>query len=153
VSSASAPDHESLVHPLTIDEELDLAGSVRQEGEHYRLKFPNEADVGQAKLTERQTPVDLGTPRSSEATIVVHLGSSLRLADTPSAVDVVEPCFHARRTVTTDHATVTLKDTYEQTCTRVSVEDYPRFHTAMDHARSLLDAALVFERVDAKRHK
>ncbi len=149
VISASAPDHESLTHPLVVDEEIDAAASIRQEGEHFRLKFPNDTDGAQTqtKLSERQTPLDLGLPRSSVTEIVVHLGTSVRLREKPASVDVTDPCFHIRRTVTGDASTVTLKDELDQTCPRVSVTDYPRYRAAMDRARSLLDTAVVFDRV------
>ncbi len=151
VTSASAPDHESVTHPLAIDEELDLAGSIRQEGDHFRLKVPNDADSALTRLTDRQTPLELGAPRSSRAQIVVHLGKDVRLVEKPSPVEVVDPCFKVRRTVTGDSATITLEDDFEQTCTEVSVADYPRFRAAMDRARSQLDAAVVFDKAGVKR--
>jgi hypothetical protein len=55
------------------------------------------------------------------------------------------------RKVSADHGAITVKETFEETCTTVSVEDYPRYRTAMEHARSMLDTALVFDRVAAKK--
>jgi cellulose synthase operon protein C len=150
VLTASSPDHESLVHPLAIDEELDLAASVRHEGDHYRLTFPFHADSAKTRLNERQTPLDLGPLESSESEIVVRMSKDVRLVEKPAPVEVVDPCFRVRRTVTGDATTVTLKEEFEQTCTRVSVEDYPRFRAALDRARSLLDAAVVFDKAQGK---
>ena len=153
VISASAPDHESLAHPLVIDEDIDLEGTIRQEGEHYRLKLANAADNARTKLSERQTPLDLGPPRSTVTELVVHLGKDVKLAETPTPVDVTDPCFHARRTVLRDATTLTVKDDLEQTCTRVSAEDYPRYRAAMDRAHSLLDAAIVFDKASSASSK
>jgi hypothetical protein len=52
--------------------------------------------------------------------------------------------------VSGDHATVTVKEAFEETCTTVSVEDYPRYRAAMERARSLLDTALVFDKATGK---
>jgi hypothetical protein len=150
VLSASAPDHEALSHPLVIDQELDLHAAIRQEGDHYRLKLASE-DSSQTKLSERQTPLDLGAQRSTVEEYVIHLGKDVRLTDKPSPVDVTDPCFHAKRTVTSGGATLTVKDEFEQTCTRVSVDEYPRYRAAMDHAHALMDTAVVFDKVDAKK--
>jgi transglutaminase-like putative cysteine protease/tetratricopeptide (TPR) repeat protein len=146
VISASAPDHESIVQPLRVIEEIDVGPSIRREGDHYRLKFSDEVETARTKLNERQTPLDLGPPRASSSEVVVRLGKGVRLTDKPAAVDVVDPCFHVRRAVSGDRASVILKDDFEQTCTRVSVEDYPRYRANMERARSLLDAAVVFDR-------
>ncbi len=149
--SASAPDHESFLHPLRIDQEIDASASIRQEGTHYRLKLPNDADSAPTKLAERQTPLDLGPPTSDESEVVLRLGNGLKLVEMPSPVDVADPCFHVTRKVSADHATITVKETFEETCTTVSVADYPRYRTAMEHARSMLDTALVFDRAAAKK--
>jgi hypothetical protein len=148
--SASAPDHESFLHPLRIDQEIDASASIRQEGTHYRLKLPNDADSAPTKLAERQTPLDLGPPTSDESEVVVHLGKGVKLVEMPAPVDVVDPCFHVTRKVSGDHATVTVKEAFEETCTTVSVEDYPRYRAAMERARSMLDTALVFEKAAGK---
>jgi tetratricopeptide (TPR) repeat protein len=144
--SADAPDHESLFKPLTIDQEIDVSPAIRREGDHFRLKLPNEAENAPTKLAERQTPLDLGPPQVSKAEVVVHLGKGVRLVDRPAPVDVTDPCFHMRRTVGGDKASVVVTEDYEQTCTTVSVKDYPRYRAAMEHARSLLDTALVFDK-------
>ncbi|HEY3820350.1 MAG TPA: transglutaminase domain-containing protein [Polyangiaceae bacterium] len=149
--SASAPDHESFLHPLRIDQEIDASASIRQEGAHYRLKLPNDTDSAPTKLVERQTPLDLGPPTSDESEVVLHLGQGLKLVEMPAPVDVVDPCFHVTRKVSADHATVTVKEAFEETCTTVSVEDYPRYRAAMEHARSMLDTALVFDKAPAKK--
>jgi len=39
-----------------------------------------------------------------------------------------------------------VSEEFEQKCTTVSVEDYPRFRAAMRRAKSLLDSALVFDK-------
>jgi hypothetical protein len=145
VLAASAPDAETLTHPLTIDEEIDLGASIRREGTHLRLKFPNDAETAGTKLAERQTPLDMGALRTSKTEIIVHLGSGLRLTEKPAAVDVSDPCFRIRRTIEGEGSTVILKNELEQICTQVSVEDYPRYRANMEHARSLLDAAVVFD--------
>jgi tetratricopeptide (TPR) repeat protein len=145
--SASAPDHESFLHPLRIDQEIDASASIRQEGAHYRLKLPNDADNAPTKLAERQTPLDLGPPTSDESEVVVHLGKGVRLVEMPAPVDVVDPCFHVSRKVSGDKATVTVTEAFQETCTTVSVADYPRYRAAMEHARSMLDTALVFDKV------
>jgi transglutaminase-like putative cysteine protease/tetratricopeptide (TPR) repeat protein len=151
VLTATAPDHESLAHPLAIDLDLDLAGTIRQEGEHYRLKLPNNAENAQTKVSDRQTPLDLGPPQSTETEVVVHFGPEVKLHEKPAAVDVSDPCFRARRTVTSDAHAITVKDELVETCNRVAVEDYPRFRAAMDHARALLDEAIVFDKVEQKK--
>jgi tetratricopeptide (TPR) repeat protein len=144
--SASAPEHESLFKPLAIDQEIDVSPAIRQEGEHFRLKLPNEAENAPTKLVERQTPLDLGPPQASTSEIVVHLGRGLRLVEKPAPVDVTDPCFRMRRTVGGDKSSVVVTERYEQTCTTVTVESYPRYRAAMERAKSLLDAALVFDR-------
>jgi hypothetical protein len=50
-----------------------------------------------------------------------------------------------------DKSSVVVTELYEQTCTTVSVEGYPRYRSAMERARSLLDAALVFDKTPPKR--
>ena len=57
-----------------------------------------------------------------------------------------DPCFRMRRTVGGDKSSVVVTELYEQTCTTVSVESYPRYRAAMERAKSLLDAALVFDK-------
>ena len=148
--SASAPDHESFLHPLRIEQEIDASASIRQEGTHYRLKLPNDAENAPTKLAERQTPLDLGPPTSDESEIAIHLGKGVKLVEMPAPVDVVDPCFHVSRKVSGDHGTVTVKEAFQETCTTVSVEDYPRYRAAMERARSMLDTALVFDRVAGK---
>jgi hypothetical protein len=145
VITASAPDHEALVHPVGIDEELELGGSIRREGDHFRLKVPNDADTALTRLTDRQTPLDLGPPRRTKTQIVFRLGKAVRVTEKPLPVSVVDPCFEAHRSVTGDATTVTLTDDYQQTCPQISVADYPRFRAAMDRARALFDAAVVFD--------
>jgi len=144
--TASAPDHESLLHPLAIDEEIDASAAIRQEGAHYRLKLPNDAESAQTKLGERQTPLDLGPPSEQKSEIIVLLGKGVALVEKPTSVDVVDPCFHVRRTVSGDKTRVVVDEDFQQTCTTVSVADYPRYRAAMEKARGMLDAALVFDR-------
>jgi tetratricopeptide (TPR) repeat protein len=148
--SATAPDHESFLHPLAIDLEIDASLAIRQEGVHYRLKLPNNADNAPTKLSERQTPLDLGPPSEEDSDIVLHLGKDVTLVEKPMPVDVVDPCFHVRRTVTGDKTDVTVHDELAQTCTTVSVADYPRYRAAMEKARGLLDSALVFDKAGTK---
>ncbi len=146
VVHAEAKDHETIVHPLTLDEELDVTRAVREEMGHFRLRLGNDGE-GPVKLETRQTALDLGAPRDASSHVIVRLGSGVRLVDRPAPVEVTDPCFHAKRSVTVAGTTVKLESTFEQTCTTVSVADYPRFRAAMLRAHALLDGAIVFDRV------
>jgi hypothetical protein len=149
--SGQSTDHESTLHPLAIDLDVDATNSVTHEGDRFRLKLMNEADSPATKLKERQTPLDLGAPKSASAKVVMHVGKGVHLVETPTAVDVVDPCFHAKRSVRRDATTVTIEDTYESTCSQVSARDYTRYRENSERARSLFDAAIVFDKVGAKK--
>jgi hypothetical protein len=78
--------------------------------------------------------------------MVVSLGHGLTLVERPTAVDVLDPCFHMRRSIAGDASRLVITDEVEQTCTRVPVADYPRYRANMEKARSLMDSAVVFDR-------
>ena len=74
----------------------------------------------------------------------MHLGKGG--AGGQMAADLVDPCFHVRRVVGGDKTQVTVHDEFEQTCTTVSVADYPRYRAAMEKARGMLDSAVIFDK-------
>ncbi|MGC4118007.1 MAG: tetratricopeptide repeat protein [Myxococcales bacterium] len=142
---ASCKDRDDTWHPVEVSMESDVSQSLRPEGDGLRLLLPVSFPLfGVAALSQRETPLDLGAPESSQLDLVASLPEGFKVGHGPKDLAVEHSCFSYQRKVKAEARKVTVHTEYARLCTQVPVAEYAAFRAAVQQVMRLQNNDVYF---------
>jgi hypothetical protein len=142
---SSAENEEDIWHPLGLKLDIDVAGTIRPEDDHFRLAMPDNFPLEKvASLKQRATPVWLGPKDSYASDTETELPSGYRTIHTPADFAFEFPWFSAKRTAKASGGKVTVHFEYKRNATEVPIAEYANFREAVQRVERAFHDELVF---------
>jgi tetratricopeptide (TPR) repeat protein/transglutaminase-like putative cysteine protease len=148
---ASCRDKDDTWHPIEVSLESDVSQSLRPEGDGLRLVMPGSFPLyGVAALSQRETPLDLGAPDSTQLDLEATLPEGFQVERPPKDLAVEHACFSYHRKVKSEARKVVVRTEYLRRCPGVAVADYQAFRAAVLQVMRLQNNDVYFTATPVK---
>jgi tetratricopeptide (TPR) repeat protein/transglutaminase-like putative cysteine protease len=142
--SGRAEHDQDLTRPVSVHLDVDISNAVRAEDDRFRFNVPMLFPLShQAALAARQHPLTLWRGMQSFE-MEVDIGEGKQASHLPSDFRVEHACFTIERKTEARGRKISVRESYKNSCARVSPGEYPAFRAAVQKAVAQAQEHIVF---------